>query len=189
MKKNKLTVARRSIWFFLKIVAVSILVGALAICFVFTGMYVGNIYIVVTEGMALRAECILQDGSLNELSEYFTDEWLARDELLNSDRYADYTVTNYDHRLSIRGISALFGRREATMKVLERMASLSGKPNSDAVAGALPEWTDVLYEVTFTMDEESRWYISELKVIEENPPAEVKPTPDYSLLDTAEDDE
>ena len=61
-KSNPLGTVRRSIWYVLRTVLIVSLIlgGAFA---VFTeGMYISNMYIIVTEGMALRAETILNKG-------------------------------------------------------------------------------------------------------------------------------
>ena len=76
---NPLSTIRRVIWYALRIVLIASAV--LGLCYgVFTeAMYLSNIYIVVTEGMPLRAEAILRDGSVSELSQYFTEEQILSD--------------------------------------------------------------------------------------------------------------
>lgn len=60
MPRNKYVLARRSVWYFLKCALMLVFVATLAVGITITALYISNMYIVVTEGMELRAECILQ---------------------------------------------------------------------------------------------------------------------------------
>ena len=60
-----------------------VFVATLAVGITITALYISNMYIVVTEGMELRAECILQNGPKLELTKFFTEDYLKQDALLN----------------------------------------------------------------------------------------------------------
>lgn len=182
MARNQYTVARKSIWYVLRtlLVGVALVVAAL---YMFIGaMHVSNIYVLVTEGMEKRAACILEGGSVNELTEYFTEEFVARDAALYDGAYGDYTITNFVYKLDVDSLMVLPWDTSASMKVRERMLSLSGTPHEGVDADAKPPaWTPVRYSVKLKRIQE-RWYISDIILLEQNPAEAVKPTPDTSLL-------
>lgn len=180
---NPLGTVRRSIWYVLRTVLIISLIIA-AIYAVFTeGMYITNIYVIVTEGMAKRADTVLKNGPTSELSQYFTDEFLEEDELVNSGKYLNYLVDSFDYRYSIKGISVLPWAKTGNMKYIERIPAINGSSVSDDITQPLPAWTPMYYRVKL-VKEDGRWLISELEVIESNPAEEALPTPDYSQLET-----
>ena len=185
MARNRYAVARRSIWYILKALIITIAVIALCLGMFVMGMYVSNIYILTTEGMEKRAQCILMDTSIYELAEYFTEEFVRGDNALYEGRYSEFTVSGFDYRLEIEKFYILPWNTTANMHVLEYMASIAAQPNAggDGVpVPELPEWGTARYVITFTQDG-TRWYISGLTLIEANPHIAPKPTPDYSQLD------
>lgn len=181
MSRNKYAVASRSIWYVLR--TLLIITAIVALCFgVFVeGMYVSNLYILVTEGFAERAECILTDGAVLELTEYFTEEFVRNDYVLYEGRYDAFTVANFDYRVDIESVTVLPWNKRASMTILTQLAAINAAVN-DAESGAeLPEWVPARYSVTFARDG-SRWYITGMALLEENPEIKPVPTPDYSLL-------
>ena len=80
--RSKYGVARRSIWYILRFVLIASVVVTLCYAALMEAMYVSNIYIIVTEGMEMRADCILGNKSKAELTEHFTEtsirsiEWI-----------------------------------------------------------------------------------------------------------------
>lgn len=181
MSRNQYTVARKSIWYVLRtlLLVVALVVAAL---YAFIGaMHVSNIYILVSEGMEKRAECILKGEPVSELTEYFTEDFVAKDQALYDGKYADYTVTNFIYKLDPAGLFVLPWDTAASMKVTERLLSLSGTPNEGAAGAQLPQWTPARYNVKLRRIQ-GRWYISDVILLEENPPIKQKPTPDMSLL-------
>jgi len=182
MSRNQYTVARKSIWYVLRtlLIIAALIVVAL---YVFTGaMHVSNIYILVSEGMEKRAECILEGGSVNELTEYFTEDFVTKDTALYAEKYSDYTITNFIYKLNVESMFVLPWDTSASMKVTESMLSLSGTINEGAAENVeAPAWTPALYSVRLTRIS-GRWYISDIILLEENPATAIKPTPNMSLV-------
>lgn len=184
MARNQYTVARKSIWYVLRtlLIIVTLVVAAL---YVFVGaMHVSNIYILVSEGMEKRAACILEGGSVNELTEYFTEEFVAKDAALYDGEYSGYTISNFIYKLDVNRLMVLPWDKTASVRVTERMLSLSGKPKPDEELpedAAPPAWTPVRYSVKLRRVE-GRWYIADIILLETNPEAEAKPTPNMGLL-------
>jgi hypothetical protein len=133
--------------------------------------------------MALRAECVLADGSKNDLEEYFTLSFLAGDSAMSDTTYSNYTISSYNYDLTIEKISVLPWSMVATVTAVERV-DIKGSINADQLGEGetsgdypVPEWTAARYRIKFINDN-SRWYISELTVLEENPEASNLGTPD-----------
>lgn len=180
--KNPLGKARRSIWFVLRAVLIISAVLGLAYAVFTEAMYISNMFIVTTEGMEQRADTVLENGSISELKQYFTDGFLEHDELLNSGAYLDYAVDSYDYRYDIKGISVMPWSKTGTVTYIERIPTIRGSAVSDEVQGPVTPWIPMHYKVNLVKIE-GRWLIDSLVVVEENPPEEVRPTPDYSLIE------
>ena len=144
-----------------------------------------TLYILTSEGMALRAECVFADGARNDLEEYFTLSFLESDPAMSDATYANYTITDYNYDLTIERISVLPWSMSATVIGTERV-TLKGTINADqlgedqnAADFPLPEWTPKRYKIKF-LNANDRWYISEISVLEENPDSSNLGTPDLN---------
>lgn len=173
--------ARRSIWYILRAVLIISLLLGLIYAFFTEGLYISNMYIIVTEGMELRAETVLQNGPISDLKQYFTEDLLNSDALLNSALYQDYSIDSYEYRYTIKGVSVMPWSKTGTITYIERIPTIVGSPKSDDISEPLPRWTSMLYKIRLRKEEGS-WLISELLVVEVNPQEETLPTPDYSQL-------
>ena len=180
---KRLRVARRSMMYVVRTLLLVILAVILCIGAFLTAERYSNLYILTSEGMALRAECVFADGARNDLEEYFTLTFLGSDPAMSDATYANYTITDYSYDLTIEKISVLPWSMSATVTATERV-TLKGTINADQLSEdqnaadfPLPEWTPVRYKIKF-LNANSRWYISELTVLEENPDTSNLGTPD-----------
>lgn len=173
-------VARRSIWYLLRTAVAVVLIATVMIGITITGIYIGNIYIVATEGMALRTDFILKGGSIYELEEYFSQEWLMNDPLINAKMYEGYSITDYDLQLHVESISALPWSQTGTISFLERVPTITGTPDNNLINPEIPKWTDVRCTLTLELIE-GRWYITAIEVTEENPEYVAANTPDMNM--------
>ena len=98
-------VARRSLWYIIRLLLVITLVVALCYFALVQAMYMSNIYIIVTEGLERRADCILGNRPSTELTEYFTEDWIIRDEAIDGGKYDAFRVDSNDYRLTIEKMS------------------------------------------------------------------------------------
>lgn len=187
MARNKYKIARRSIWYVLRTLLIAAGIVMLCLGVFIEGMHVSNLYILATEGMEARADMIIRGGEPLDLTTYFTQDYINNDPALYRGDYAAFTVASFDYRVDIRRFFVLPWSARATMVIDDRLAAINAAANAadeDEAAPALPEWTPGRYQVILKK-EGSRWYISGLVLIEENPETEVKPTPDMSLLTPA----
>ena len=122
--RSKYGVARRSIWYILRFVLIASVVVTLCYAALMEAMYVSNIYIIVTEGMEMRADCILGNKSKAELTEHFTESWLQEDEAVNGNKYSLYRVDSYDHRLEIEKFRGQKSQRCRSLSVFRTFRQL-----------------------------------------------------------------
>jgi hypothetical protein len=180
---RRLRVARRSMMYIVRTLLLVIMAVILCIGAFLTAERYSNLYILTSEGMALRAECVFADGARNDLEEYFTLTFLESDPAMSDATYANYTITDYNYDLAIDRISVLPWSMSATVIATERV-SLKGNINADQLSEdqnvsdyPLPEWTPKRYKIKF-INANARWYVSELTLLEENPDTSDLGTPD-----------
>ena len=178
---NPFSIPRRSAWYLLRTTLIIALVVVLAFVAFLYAMDAANIYIIVTEGLTLRINCTLGDGDPNELYEYFLSDFVDSDERIHNNPYELYAIDSFDYRLDLNGFSLLPFASTATMTVTERIPYITGEGTPNAPSGAIPEWEAGRYLVS-CVNIDGRWYISDVSLVEANPPEEVRPTPDMSLL-------
>ena len=183
---KRLRAARRSMMYVVRTLMLIILAAILCIGAFLTAERYSNLYILTSEGMALRAECVFADGARNDLEEYFTLTFLQSDPAMSDATYANYTITDYNYDLTIEKISVLPWSMSATVTATERV-SLKGNINADQLGEdqnpadfPLPEWTPKRYKIKF-INANARWYISEITLLEENPDSANLGTPDPNM--------
>lgn len=183
---RRLRIARRSMMYVVRSLLLIILAAILCIGAFLTAERYANLYILTSEGMAIRAECVFADGARNDLEEYFTLTFLDNDPAMSDATYANYTITDYNYDLTIDRISVLPWSMSATVIATERV-TLKGNINADQLGEGqnpldypLPEWTPKRYKIKF-INTNARWYISELTLLEENPDTSSLGTPDPNL--------
>lgn len=182
-KSNPLGTVRRSIWFILRAVIIISLLLAAAYAVFTEAMYVSNMYVIVTEGMGLRAETVLKNGASADLEQHFTLNFLANDPLLNDRPYSDFIVDNYDYRYEIKGFSVFPWSSSGYITYEERIPTITGSPASEEITRSMPAWTSTIARVHL-IKVDGRWMIDSIDILEENPEAEPQATPDMSKLET-----
>lgn len=138
-----------------------------------------NLYILVNEGMALRVQCILQDGPREELDNYFTTECIAADGRLYDATYQPYTVSSHNYMLDFSRIRVWPWLGDLTVDVLEQADHIVGTANSNAVDpdSDPPAWTPIRYRLTASKVKGS-WRISAITTLTVDPKIDPLPTSD-----------
>ena len=126
---RRLRVARRSMTYVVRTLLLIILACIVCIGAFLTAERMSNLYILASEGMALRADCVIADGARNDLEEYFTLTFLDNDPAMSDTTYANYTITSYNYDLTIEKISVLPWSMTATVTAVERV-TLKGNINA-----------------------------------------------------------
>lgn len=177
---NKFTVPRRATWYVLRTILLITIVVSMTFYVFLTAMHTANIYIIVTEGITLRAKCILGQGEITEMQQYFTNTCIAEDSALQDNVYDNYNISGFDYRLSVDKIDVKPWKKTASMTVTERIPTINGTAYESAPSSAIPEWEDVQYKV-ICMKENNRWYITKITVSDEKIKEKPKATPNMSL--------
>ena len=181
--QKKLRIARHSTMYVVRTLIWVIMGCILCIAAFLTAERTSNLYILASEGMALRADCILADGAKNDLEEYFTLSFLSADAALSDTTYDHYTVTEYNYDLAIERVSVLPWSVTATVNAVESV-TVKGTVNEDqlspgetADAYPVPAWPSARYAIRF-INSDGRWYINGLDLLEESPAQKPLGTPD-----------
>lgn len=182
MRIDKLGRTRRSIWFILRTVIIFAVVSVLCYGVFMEAMYISNNYIIITEGMALRADCILNDGDISSLSDYFSDSELNVDTALFNDQYDAFHVESYNYSIDVEKFSVYPWSKKATFIVRETVTQIIASPYDDGNIQPVPQWTNARYEVRAEKFD-GKWIITRLTILETDPKVDPPHTPDYSKLD------
>jgi len=186
-KKNylRLHTARRTMMYIVRtmmLVIAGVLLCALAFL---TAERMSSLYILSSEGMALRASCVLDDGDREAMEEYFLLTCMAEDTRLNDGAYRNYTVSSYNYDLSIENITVLPWSATATVTAVETVA-IKGSIDADLVEEdktaadyPLPKWETARLKLHYVNTGE-RWYVAEIELLEIEPDAAALRTPDLS---------
>ena len=182
-KRSAVGVARRSIWYVVRLLLVITLVVAACYFALVECMYISNIYIITTEGLERRADCILGVRPSSDLQEHFQNDWLIRDEAIDSGKYDAFRVDSYDYRLSIESMKFYPWSKEAMVRVREQAVNIQASPYNDSNKDPVPQWENSDMEVRLEKID-GRWYITMLTILQKDPKIEPGATPDYSQLET-----
>ena len=168
---------RRLIWYVATRLMVLVAVLGMAIMAFYFSMNASNIYVIVKDGMAKRAQTIMMNESEDALRSYFSAAYLERDPQLMQTRAGQspyqnyYTITGFDHRISLDWVWCWPWESTARATVTERIPAIDGrmKPAAQEAVRALgwssqPKWQSQQYSVLLTR-ENGRWRIRNLSVL------------------------
>lgn len=173
---------RRLIWYVSsRLLILCCVLGLMTMAFYFA-MNATNIYIIIKDGMAKRAQVVMM-GAEEPLTNYFSSACQERDTLLAEARGGRspfqnyYNITGFDHRITLDSFWCWPWEDTARAVVSERIPAIDGKIKSsmkDAAAAAgyestTPQWQDAQYTVLLGR-ENGQWHIKNLvltRLIEE----------------------
>jgi len=165
---------RRLIWYISsRLLILCCVLGLMIMAFYFS-MNATNIYIILKDGMAKRAQVIMM-GEEAELTNYFSQACLDRDhqltEALNGQSaYQNYyNITGFDHRISLDSFWCWPWDDNAQVVITERIPAIDGKLRSSAREAATaaglslssPKWQATQYTVLLGR-ENGQWHVKNL---------------------------
>ena len=180
------------------IVGVTALVGICVLGFQ-VARATGNVYVIATEGMQVRAANILMPGDedTGDLTKYFTSQWIESDTELTENNYVGDKITSFDHRVKVESIWAQPWSGKATVTLVETVNTINGSHPTGEVDenGAVEEpcapWEKRRYQVSCAKLGDA-WLIENLQVLETlepdptpTPEPVITPTPTVSAEPTA----
>ncbi len=167
---------RRLIWYIAtKLLWVTCVLGLLTVVFYFS-MNAANIYIILKDGMALRAQTVMMDLDPTDLNKYFARDYIARDPVLMSTQngtnpYERFDITGIDHRLNMEWMWGWPWEDSARATVVERIPAIDGRILSSyreitpREQWAVPKWQAARYSVVL-IRENGQWHIRNMTVVE-----------------------
>lgn len=175
------TSVRRSVFYFMRAILTVLAVGALGILSFLSAARVSNAYILVNEGMTLRAGCILKNTSEDDLAAYFSSACIADDALqreTSAAPYAGMTVTSYQYNMKIQYMHLLPWHINLYVDVVEQIRGIKGTFPAEAGSNAtVPDWAPRKYRLYLDRID-GRWFIESIELLELNPKLDVPATPD-----------
>lgn len=163
---------RRLIWYLAsRLLVVALLLGLMTVAFYFS-MNAANIYIILKDGMAQRAQTVMMGETPGQLEKYFAKSYIERDNVLSSIRtgsnpYSRYSVTGFDHRLQMEWMWSWPWDDTARATITERIPAIDGKILSEYKAvmpeaqWPVPRWQSGRYNVVLTR-ENGQWHIKNM---------------------------
>ena len=120
---------RRSVTYVLRTVILGVIIAALCLMAFLTAERMANLYILVSEGMTLRADCVLGDGDVSALTDYFSAGALSRDDKLNTsdDHWLNWLEGIAREDPSFTVTNAEEAQRSSTVCCLGQMCMKLGK--------------------------------------------------------------
>ena len=167
---------RRLVWYLSsRLLILFCVLGLITMAFYFS-MNATNIYIILKDGMAKRAQVVMM-GADENLSAYFSPAYLERDPLLIEAASGEsiyqnyYTVKGFDHRLNLDSFWCWPWDDTARVTVTERIPAIDGKLKGSAreeaakagVSLTTPKWQTTQYSALLSR-ENGQWRIRNLSV-------------------------
>ena len=169
---------RRLIWYLSsRLLALCLILGVVTMVFYFS-MNATNIYIILKDGMAKRAQVVMMGADESQLTPYFSTGYIERDTMLAEARNGqsayqnNYSITGFDHRINLDWVWCWPWEDSARATITERIPAIDGKlrasaRDSAAAAGislpSVPKWQTTQYTVLL-IRENNQWRIRNLTV-------------------------
>ena len=174
------TAVRRSVFYFMRAILVLLAIGALCILSFISASRLSNAYILVNEGMNMRAECILKNSPESDLTAYFSLHCIqndAEERMNNAAPYEGMSVSSYEYSLKIRDLHIFPWQIGTYVDVVEQIRGIKGSFAAESGAASVPDWTPRMYRL-YLRKAEGRWLIETVELLELNPKLDVAATPD-----------
>ena len=175
-----MTKLRRFIWYLAGRLLLLLIVISLCVVTVYYAMNATNIYIVLKDGMAKRAQVIMMGEEATDLTKFFQGAYLQRDDNLQlaidgKSPYTYYNVRGIDHRLSMTWMWCWPWDSTARVTFTETIPRIDGrvKASNASAARALygdsyespPRWQGGRYSATL-VKENNQWHVRSITLVE-----------------------
>ena len=171
---------RRLIWHIASRLLIVTLVLGLLVTGFYYAMNMTNIYVVLKDGMARRAQVVMMTEDMDELRKYFYDSFLNRDGAVQTvvngtTPYQAYNIVGIDHRLSMGFTWIWPWDTTARVEITERIPAIDGRVKGSVAEDYIeaygndalypPDWTSARYRATL-VKENGQWKILSIQTIE-----------------------
>ena len=155
---------RRFVWYLAsRLLLICVVLGLMVVAFYYA-MNMANIYVVLKDGMAYRAQVVMMEADESELTKYFMPSFLEQDQVLLATKqgnspYKDYNVRGIDHRLEMDWMWCWPWEDTARANIIERI------PRIDGSALYPPDWQSASYRAVL-VKENGQWRIRSLTLVQ-----------------------
>lgn len=171
---------RRLIWYIAVRLTVITLVLSLMVTVFYYAMNMSNMYVVLKDGMARRAQVAMMTEEVSELNKYFSQRFMDTDAVVQAVRqgtspYADYNIRGIDHRLQMGFAWVWPWETMATVTITEEIPRIDGRAKGNTAEALVaaqgsdalypPSWTGARYRVVMQKDS-GQWRIQSLTKLE-----------------------
>ena len=171
---------RRLIWHIASRLLIVTLVLGLLITGFYYAMNMTNIYIVLKDGMARRAQVVMMTEDVQELRKYFYDSFLNRDGAVQTvmdgtSPYQAYNIVGIAPRLEMGYTWVWPWDTTARVDIVERLPRIDGRVKGSVAEDYIerfgedalypPDWTSARYRATLVM-ENGQWKILSIQTLE-----------------------
>ena len=171
---------RRLIWHIASRLLIVTLVLGLLVTGFYYAMNMTNIYVVLKDGMARRAQVVMMTEDISELRKYFYDSFLNRDAAVQTvvngtSPYQDYNIVGIDHRLEMGFTWIWPWDTTARVDIVERLPRIDGRVKGSVAEEYIalygdealypPDWVSARYRATL-VKENGQWKILSIQTIE-----------------------
>lgn len=173
-------VVLRFIWYLVsRLLVWGIAIGFVVLAF-FAAMDYMNVRILTSDGLQVRAAVIIQGEDPTTLSKVFSKGFLEQDTMLNSDKYQDYLVSDFDYEIEIGFALILPWQNTAKLRITERVSDIKAEvytsnEMTETVSETPPAWENAVYDITLARYEDN-WRIVSMEQIEVLPQPSPSPT-------------
>lgn len=156
-----------------RLLVVCCVLGLMTMAF-YISMNATNIYIILKDGMAKRAQVVMM-GAEEDLTRYFSNACLERDSQLTDAKNGlspyqyYYNITGFDHRVTMDSFWCWPWEDTARATITERIPAIDGRVKASAREAAaaanltVPKWQTTQYSVLLSR-ENGQWHIRNLTV-------------------------
>lgn len=179
---DSLKVVLKFIWYlFSRLFLWAIAIGLVVLAF-FMAMDYMNVQTLTKDGMQVRAGVIIKGDDPSTLSKVFSKSFLEQDEMLNSDVYRQYKVSDFDYKVDV-GFALIFPwQNTVTIRVTETVSDIDAQTyatTDDSENEPPPSWQNAVYDVTLVRYEDN-WRVVSMDMVEALPSPSPSESPSES---------
>ena len=174
---------RRFIWHIAsRLLIATVVLGMMVIGFYYA-MNLANMHVVLKDGMARRAQVVMLQEDVSELTKYFQQSFLERDSAVQTtvsgySPYQNYNIRGIDHRIEMGFTWVWPWDTTARVDIVERIPRIDGRIKGSKAEAFIaqygedvlypPNWISARYRAVLVKDN-GQWRIRSLSLLEELP--------------------
>ena len=161
-----------------------LILGFLTTAFI-SSMNLSQLFILVNDGMEMRANAILGNNDGENLPKYFSNHFLATDELLNHSPYNPYyRIRGSSYSLKIQSLWA-WPWQTRVVAVAQERVTLEGDLKTDYQTAEqlaspekfpAPNWDNYVYDIVLEKQHDGSWLIVSIGAQEALPATTARPS-------------